>query len=289
LEEIQDQLWHPETFFPRNGSVVNVLVPEYDPAAENKLQFFRVDTQLAQFDLDHLHSLTDAQIEAQIAEIDLELEQAKFTAPQGMRIVVPFDEEIQQSVAITADVRTFDWELLGRMAQFDVVLMDPPWQIQGNQPTRGLDLTYELMETDEIAGMPIPKIQRKGLLFMWAVTSMLEHAVDMCAAWGYKIYKQIHWIKTTQRGSYAPSNGFYLTHAKETCLVAIKGPGPDPFHHEKIKDLIIRPRNLRQSHKPEELYTMIEEACPGGLFLEIFARTHNLREGWVSVGLEVLK
>jgi N6-adenosine-specific RNA methylase IME4 len=124
---------------------------------------------------------------------------------------------------------------------------------------------------------------------MWVVASMLEHAVDMCSVWGYKIFKQIHWIKTTQRGVYAPSNGFYMQHTKETCLVAVKGEGFDGFHPEKIRDLILRPRNLRQSHKPEELYVMIEEACPGGIFLELFARSHNLRDGWVSIGLEVLK
>jgi N6-adenosine-specific RNA methylase IME4 len=121
------------------------------------------------------------------------------------------------------------------------------------------------------------------------VASMLERAIAMLAAWGYRLFRTVHWIKTTQRGVHAPSNGFYLQHAKETGLVGVKGAGFDEFREDRIHDLIVRPRNLRQSHKPDELYTMIEEACPGGMYLEIFARNHNLRDWWVSIGLEILK
>jgi N6-adenosine-specific RNA methylase IME4 len=67
------------------------------------------------------------------------------------------------------------------------------------------------------------------------------------------------------------------------------GDGFDGFKSDKIKNLIVRPRNLRQSHKPDELYTMIEEACPGGLYLEVFARPHNVRDGWTSLGLETVR
>jgi hypothetical protein len=42
------------------------------------------------------------------------------------------------SVPIKADVRSFDFEALGREAQFDVVLMDPPWQLATNTPSRGV-------------------------------------------------------------------------------------------------------------------------------------------------------
>jgi N6-adenosine-specific RNA methylase IME4 len=78
-----------------------------------------------------------------------------------------------------------------------------------------------------------------------------------------------------------------MQHAKETCLVAVKGIGFDGLRPEKLNDLIIGWRNIRQSHKPEELYRSIEETFPGGLYLEVFARAHNLRAGWVSLGLEL--
>jgi mRNA (2'-O-methyladenosine-N6-)-methyltransferase len=41
-------------------------------------------------------------------------------------------------------------------------------------------------------------------------------------AWGYKLIDEIAWIKKTVNGKIAKGHGFYLQHAKETCLVGIK-------------------------------------------------------------------
>lgn len=38
------------------------------------------------------------------------------------------------------------------------------------------------------------------------------------------------------------------------------------------------------SRKPDELYGIIERLCPGGRKLELFARPHNRRPGWLSLG-----
>ena len=40
--------------------------------------------------------------------------------------------------------------------------------------------------------------------------------------WGYKLIDEIVWIKKTVNGKIAKGHGFYLQHAKETCLVGIK-------------------------------------------------------------------
>ena len=42
-----------------------------------------------------------------------------------------------------------------------------------------------------------------------------------------------------------------------------------------------------QSQKPEEIYELVEKLVPNGTYLEIFARRNNLRNHWVSVGLEL--
>ena len=41
-------------------------------------------------------------------------------------------------VPIRANVLTFDWARLASASQFDVILMDPPWQLASNAPTRGV-------------------------------------------------------------------------------------------------------------------------------------------------------
>jgi mRNA (2'-O-methyladenosine-N6-)-methyltransferase len=42
-----------------------------------------------------------------------------------------------------------------------------------------------------------------------------------------------------------------------------------------------------QSQKPEQVYEIIEQLVPNGNYLEIFARRNNLRNYWLSIGLEL--
>jgi len=94
----------------------------------------------------------------------------------------------------------------------------------------------------------------------------------------------ITWVKTTVNRRLAKGHGFYLQHAKETCLVGKKGDVRDA--DLVLSDVIIAPRRS-QSEKPPELYELIERLVPDGKYLEIFARRHNLRNHWVSIGLEL--
>jgi hypothetical protein len=45
-------------------------------------------------------------------------------------------------IPIHANVTTFDWSKLSSVATFDVVMMDPPWQLATANPTRGVALGY---------------------------------------------------------------------------------------------------------------------------------------------------
>ena len=48
------------------------------------------------------------------------------------------------SIPINADIRTFDWKSLGERQfettgrYYDVIMMDPPWQLATANPTRGV-------------------------------------------------------------------------------------------------------------------------------------------------------
>ena len=44
----------------------------------------------------------------------------------------------------------------------------------------------------------------------------------MMEEWGYEVSDEIVWIKKTVNGKIAKGHGFYLQHAKETCLVGVK-------------------------------------------------------------------
>lgn len=43
------------------------------------------------------------------------------------------------------------------------------------------------------------------------------------------------------------------------------------------------------SRKPDEMYPLLERLSPGTRKLEIFARPHNVRPGWVSMGNQLGK
>ena len=40
-------------------------------------------------------------------------------------------------IPIHANVMTYDWSKLSSLTQFDVIMMDPPWQLATANPTRG--------------------------------------------------------------------------------------------------------------------------------------------------------
>jgi mRNA (2'-O-methyladenosine-N6-)-methyltransferase len=45
-------------------------------------------------------------------------------------------------IPIHANIITFDWSRLYSVTSFDVIMMDPPWQLATANPTRGVALGY---------------------------------------------------------------------------------------------------------------------------------------------------
>ena len=70
------------------------------------------------------------------------------------------------------------------------------------------------------------------------------------------------WVKKTVNGKIAKGHGFYLQHAKESCLIGMKGKiSSDRFNTNISSDVIFSERR-GQSQKPTEIYEMIESLCP---------------------------
>ena len=47
-------------------------------------------------------------------------------------------------------------------------------------------------------------------------------AIKLMEHWGYTLVDEVTWIKKTINGKIAKGHGFYLQHAKESCLVGVK-------------------------------------------------------------------
>ena len=89
-------------------------------------------------------------------------------------------------VPIHANVTTYNWRPLAEATQFDVIMMDPPWQLATANPTRGVALGYSQLTDQDIVNLPIPSLQRNGFLFVWVINAKYKFTLDLFDRWGYK-------------------------------------------------------------------------------------------------------
>ena len=181
--------------------------------------------------------------------------------------------KILPSQWINCDIRNFDCSILGK---FDVIMADPPWDIH-------MDLPYGTLRDDEMKNLPVKKLQDDGIIFLWVTGRATELARDCLEIWGYTRKEELVWIKTNQlqRLIRTGRTGHWLNHSKEHCLIGIKG---NPKLNTNLDCDVIVSEVRETSRKPDEIYELIERMKPGGRKLELFARPHNRRQGWISLG-----
>eukprot|EP00127_Corallochytrium_limacisporum_P004141 Clim_evm86s157 gene=Clim_evmTU86s157 len=190
-------------------------------------------------------------------------------------------------VPIKANVIDFDFKALGQEVQFDVIMMDPPWQLATAAPTRGIALGYSQLNDEALQRcLELEHVQSDGFIFIWVINNRFAKAIEMMEKWGYEFIDTIDWVKQTVNRRLAKCHGFYLQHAKETCLVGRKGNPPQGWHRSAGSDIIWSERR-GNSQKPDEIYELIEQLVPNGKYLEIFGRRNNLRDFWVTIGNEL--
>ena len=119
-----------------------------------------------------------------------------------------------------------------------------------------------------IEDLPIPCLQTRGFLFIWVINNKYSYAFKLFKKWGYKYVDDITWVKQTVNRRMAKGHGYYLQHAKETCLVGVKGDMENwkGWRGSIASDVIFSERR-GQSQKPEEMYEMIEELVPHGMIM----------------------
>eukprot|EP00955_Chlamydomonas_euryale_P038153 351012-Chlamydomonas_euryale.AAC.4 len=90
-----------------------------------------------------------------------------------------------QCIPIHANVTTYKWAQLYEHTTFDVIMMDPPWQLATANPTRGVSLGYSQLTDADIANLPVPQLQRNGFLFIWVINAKYKWTLDLFDRWGY--------------------------------------------------------------------------------------------------------
>lgn len=177
---------------------------------------------------------------------------------------------------VQCDVRYLDFEVLGK---FSVVMADPPWDIH-------MELPYGTMSDNEMKAMAVHKLQDDGYIFLWVTGRAIELGRECLEIWGYKRVDELIWVKTNQlqRLIRTGRTGHWINHGKEHCIIGKKGR-PDPSLFNSGLDCDVLVSEVRDtSHKPDEVYGLIERLAPGQRKIELFGRMHNVQPNWVTLG-----
>ncbi|CAH0403013.1 unnamed protein product [Chilo suppressalis] len=178
---------------------------------------------------------------------------------------------------IQCDLRYLDMTFLGKFA---VIMADPPWDIH-------MELPYGTMSDDEMRCLGIPQLQDSGLIFLWVTGRAMELGRECLKLWGYDRVDELIWVKTNQlqRIIRTGRTGHWLNHGKEHCLVGMKG-NPENLNRGLDCDVIVAEVRAT-SHKPDEIYGIIERLSPGTRKIELFGRPHNVQPNWITLGNQV--
>jgi len=193
---------------------------------------------------------------------------------KSMNVLAGPDLKLVPPQWVQCDLRNLNLSVLGK---YSVVMADPPWDIH-------MELPYGTMSDDEMRHLPVTKLQDEGLIFLWVTGRAMELGRECLKIWGYERVDEIIWVKTNQlqRIIRTGRTGHWINHGKEHCLVGLKGP------HTKLNrgldcDVIVAEVRAT-SHKPDEIYGLIERLSPGTRKIELFGRPHNVQPNWVTLG-----
>ena len=119
------------------------------------------------------------------------------------------------------------------------------------------------MSDDEMRNLDIPLLQDEGIIFLWVTGRAMELGRECLSLWGYERCEEIIWVKTNQlqRIIRTGRTGHWINHGKEHCLVGIKGNPPE-INRGLDCDVIVAEVRAT-SHKPDEIYGIIERLAPG--------------------------
>ena len=92
------------------------------------------------------------------------------------------------------------------------------------------------------AVLPFDLLQKDGFLFIWVINAKYRLALSLFEKYGYKLDDEIVWVKQTVNGKIAKGHGYYLQHAKETCLIGYKGNLGDRLKGGIAADVIFSQR-----------------------------------------------
>lgn len=170
-----------------------------------------------------------------------------------------------------------------KQRKYGVIYADPPWSFR-NWSAKGTGRNavshYDCLDIKKLASLPIGDLANQDCaLFLWAVDPLLDQAMDLIRAWGFK-FKTVgfYWVKLNAKAKHEADFftglGYWTRANPEQCLLATRGK---PMRQAKdVRRLIVESRR-EHSRKPECVRGRIERLVDGP-YLELFGR--ETKNGW---------
>lgn len=169
--------------------------------------------------------------------------------------------------------------------KYGVILADPPWRWSpwGEEGmAKAVENTYPTMTLDDVKALPVASIAHDdSVLFLWIRNDMIEEAIDVVRAWGFRCKSSIIWRKPRL------GTGYHVRTCHEQLLLCTRGNPPGCPPGRQVASVVDAPVG-RHSEKPEEFYRIIESYYPALTKVELFQRDkgEGARPGWAVWGNE---
>ena len=172
--------------------------------------------------------------------------------------------------------------------KYGVIYADPPWQFK-LRSDKGKDKSperhYPVLSLADICRLPVNTItEDNAVLLMWVCDPMLDQALEVINAWGFK-YKTVGftWAKTNRKKlGFFTGLGYWTRGNPEMCLLATKGK---PKRVSKSVAQLVIDQRREHSRKPDRIRNDIIELCGDLPRIELFARQKT--KGWDVWGNQV--
>lgn len=168
--------------------------------------------------------------------------------------------------------------------KYQIILADPPWSYRGQVQRGGKDQDYSSSAAEYYATMPIDDLCKMGddikrladpegcLLYLWYSPPILEDAMKVTEAWGFKhATTAFVWVKTKDGVNLQVNPGHYTMSSCEMVNVSKRKKVPVPRGARNIRQVVFAPRT-QHSAKPLEVRHRIHQMHPLQQKIELFSR-----------------
>ena len=174
------------------------------------------------------------------------------------------DEKRKKNNALIQELR--QKEVLPPTGKYDVIVIDPPWQmekIERDVAPEQVGFDYPTMSIDEIKNFELPS-EDNCHVFMWITQKHHRHGFDIFDAWGVKFICEFVWHKN---GGFQPFGLPQFNHE----YIMYGRIGTPQFADFKNFFTCFNAKRTGHSAKPEEFYETLRRVTAGKR-IDIFNR-----------------